>query len=198
MLDLGSGGEMLLPDLQDATNTVKHLVVGAGKDARIYLVDRDNMGKFSATQNNIWQQLNSALGGGVYSSPAYFNNTLYYGPSDGPLKAFSITNARISASATSQSSVSFAYPGSSPSISANGTANGIVWVNRNTSRPSTTPAVLHAFDAADLTHELYNSNQATGNRDQPGIGNKFITPTVAGGKVFLGTTHSLAVYGVLH
>lgn len=192
-LDLGSGGELLLPDLQDSTNTVKHLVVGAGKDGRIYLVDRDNMGKFSATQNNIWQQLNSSLGGGIYSSPAYFNGTLYYGPSGGPLKAFSISNARISASATSQSSATFAYPGASPAISANGTANAIVWANSNT-----TPAVLHAYDAADLTHELYNSNQATGNRDQPGNGNKFITPTVAGGKVFLGTTNSVAVYGLLH
>src|SRR5262249_9875948 len=139
-LDLGSGGEMLLPDLRDSTNAVKHLVVGAGKDARIYLVDRDNMGKFSATQNNLWQQLNSSLGGSVFSSPAYFNSTLYYGPSGGPLEAFNIVNAKISASATSQSSVTFAYPGASPAVSANGTANAIVWVNQNT-----TPAVLRAY-----------------------------------------------------
>jgi hypothetical protein len=68
--DLGSGGEMLLPDLMDSTNTVKHLVVGAGKDGSIYLVDRDNMGKFDSAKNNIWQQLDGQLGGPIFSSPA--------------------------------------------------------------------------------------------------------------------------------
>ncbi len=195
-LDLGSGGELLLPDLMDSTNTVKHLVVGAGKDARIYLVDRDNMGKFSATGNHIWQELDTSLGGHIHSSPAYFNGSLYYGPIGGPLKAFSIVNAKISASASSQSSVTFNYPGTSPAVSANGTSNAIVWANRNPATPG--PAVLHAFDASDLTHEIYNSNKAAGNRDQPGTANKFITPTIAGGKVFLGTTNSVAVFGLLH
>jgi hypothetical protein len=193
-LDLGSGGEMLLPDLMDSTNTVKHLVVGAGKDGKIYLVDRDNMGKFNSAKNNIWQEIDGALGGGIYSSPAYFNGNLYYGPIGGTLKAFSITSAKISATATSQSTGSFSYPGSSPVVSASGTANAIVWAHEN----GGSGAVLHAYNAANLATELYNSTQATGNRDQFGAGNKFITPTVAGGKVFVGTTNSVGIFGLLH
>jgi hypothetical protein len=194
-LDLGSGGEMLLPDLMDSTNTVKHLVVGAGKDGKIYLVDRDNMGKFNSTKNNIWQEVPaSALGGGIHSSPAYFNGNLYYGPIGSTLKAFSITSAKISATATSQSTGSFSYPGSSPVICASGTANAIVWAHEN----GGSGAVLHAYNAANLATELYNSTQATGNRDQFGAGNKFITPTVAGGKVFVGTTNSVGIFGLLH
>jgi len=192
-LDLGSGGEMLLPDLTDSTNTVKHLVVGAGKDGKIYLVDRDNMGKFNSTKNNIWQELDGALGGGVRASPAYFNGNLYYGASGASLRAFSVTNAKISTAATSQSAGSFGYPGTSPVISANGTSNAIVWAHENKSGA----AVLHAYDASNLATELYNSTQATGSRDQFGSGNKFITPTVAGGKVFVGTTNSIAIFGPL-
>jgi PQQ-like domain len=193
-LDLGAGGEMLLPDMVDSTNAVKHLIVGAGKDGKIYLVDRDNMGKFNAANNNIWQEVDGALGGGVRSSPAYFNGNLYYGPSGGTLKAFSLTNARISAGATSQSSGSFGYPGTSAAVSASGSANAIVWAHEN-GNPG---AILHAYDAANLATELYNSTQASGSRDQFGTGNKFITPTVAGGKVFVGTTNSVGIFGLLH
>jgi hypothetical protein len=199
-IDLGSGGEMLLPDLTDSSGNVKHLIVGAGKDSNIYLVDRDNMGKFNASSNNIWQEVDGLLpgnppgiAGGVRASPAYFNGNVYYGDSGGTLKAFSVANARLSTTPTSQSAVVFGYPGASPVVSANGTTNAIVWAHENN-----TPAVLHAYDAANLTHELYNSNEATGARDQFGPGNKFIAPTVAGGKVFVGTTNTLAIFGLLH
>ncbi len=191
--DLGSGGEMLLPDLMDSANTVKHLVVGAGKDGNIYVVDRDNMGKFSPSANHIWQELDGVVSGGVRSSPAYFNGTVYLGDVGGALKAFGITSAKLSASPTSRSPGTFTYPGTSPAVSANGTANAIVWAHENT-----TPAVLHAFDAANLAHELYNSNQASAGRDHFGAGNKFITPAIADGKVFVGTTNSVAVFGLLH
>jgi Immunoglobulin I-set domain/PQQ enzyme repeat len=190
--DLGSGGEMLLPDLKDATNTVKHLVIGAGKDGNLYIVDRDSMGKFNASKNQIWQELDGVVSGGVFSSPAYFNNTVYYGDIGGSLKAFSITSAKLSNSPTSQTSIQFAYPGAAPAVSANGNANGIVWASENT-----TPAVLHAYDASNLTHELYNSTQAASARDSFGAGNKFITPAIADGKVFVGTTASVAVFGLL-
>lgn len=200
-LDLGSGGEMLLPDLMDSSGNTKHLIVGAGKDSNIYLVDRDNMGKFSATANAIWQEVDGQLPGnppgfatgGVRSSPAWFNGTIYYGDAGGTLKAYSVTSAKLSTSPVSQTAVAFAYPGASPVVSSNGTQNAIVWAHENT-----TPAVLHAYDATNLTHELYNSNQATGGRDQFGPGNKFIVPVVAGGKVFVGTTNTLAVFGLLH
>ena len=197
-LDLGSGGEMLLPDLTDSANTVRHLVVGAGKDGNIYLVDRDAMGKFSALSNNsqIWQQLTHVLGdgngGGIWSTPAYFNGVVYYGPAGAALKAFRVVNARLSSSPVSQTSGAFGYPGTAPAVSANGTSNGIVWAHQNTN-----PAVLHAYDASNLAHELYNSSQAAGGRDQFGAGNKFITPMIADGKVFVGTTNGVAVFGLL-
>ena len=124
--------------------------------------------------------------------PAYFNNTVFYGSVGSTLKAFSITNALLSAAPTSQSSASFVYPGTTPSISANGSNNGIVWAHENSS-----PAVLHAYDATDLGHEVYNSNQA-GTRDQFGAGNKFITPMITNGKVYVGTTNGVAVFGLLH
>jgi hypothetical protein len=189
--DLGSGGALLLPDVKDASGTVQHLVVGAGKDGNLYLVNRDSMGKFSAGGNNIYQQLNGALPGGIWSTPAYFNNSLYYADSGGTLKAFAVVNARLSATPQSQSTVQFTYPGSAPAVSANGTSNGIVWAHENTN-----PGVLHAYDASNLTHELYNSSQA-GSRDQFGGGNKYITPTIADGLVFLGTTNSVAIFGLL-
>ena len=191
--DLGSGGELLLPDLMDSTNTVRHLMVGAGKDGNIYVVDRDSMGKFNASSNKNYQTLTGALPGGIWSTPAYFNGTLYYGNVSGTLKAFAISSAKLGTAPQSQSTTQFTYPGTAPSVSANGSANGIVWAHENTS-----PAVLHAYDATNLAHELYNSNQAAANRDQFGAGNKYITPIVADGKVFVGTGSAVAVFGLLH
>jgi immunoglobulin I-set domain protein/putative pyrroloquinoline-quinone-binding quinoprotein len=190
--DLGSGGELLLPDMTDSSNTVRHLMVGAGKDGNIYVVDRDSMGKFNANGNQNYQTLNGVLPGGIWSTPAYFNGTLYYGDVSGTLKAFAISSAKLGATPQSQSATQFTYPGTAPSVSANGTANGIVWAHENTAT-----AVLHAYDATNLARELYNSNQAAANRDQFGTGNKYITPTVADGKVFVGTTNAVAVFGLL-
>jgi outer membrane protein assembly factor BamB len=191
--DLGSGGEMLLPDLTDSTNTVRHLAVGAGKDGNIYVVNRDSMGKFNASGNSqIWQQVSGAVPAGVWATPAYFNGTVYYGDTGSTLKAFTLSNAKLAAAPQSQTSVQFTYPGTAPSVSANGTSNAIVWAHENSN-----PAVLHAYDATNLAHELYNSSQASG-RDQFGAGNKFITPTVADGKVFVGTTSGVAVFGLLN
>lgn len=191
-VDLGSGGALVLPDLVDGSGQTWHLAVGAGKDGNLYVVNRDNMGKFNSAANNIYQELNGALPGGVWAMPAYFNNNVFYGSVGSTLKAFSIMNARLSSAPASESSGTFVYPGTTPSISANGTSNGIVWTHENTN-----PAVLHAYNASDLTQELYNSNQA-GTRDQFGAGNKFITPTIANGKVYVGTTNGVAVFGLLH
>jgi outer membrane protein assembly factor BamB len=189
--DLGSGGILLLPDLQDSGGVVRHLAVGAGKDTNIYVVDRDSMGKFSASGNNIWQELPGALGGGIWSTPAYYNSTLYYGPVAGNLKAFTISAAKLTAA--SSSSATFNYPGTSPTVSANGSGSGIVWAHENSD-----PAVLHAYDASDLSHELYNSSQAAGGRDKLGPGNKFIAPMIADGKVFVGTQSGVTVFGLLN
>jgi len=189
--DLGSGGELVLPDLADSSNTVRHLVVGAGKDGNIYLVDRDNMGKYNAVGNSIWQQVSGKMGP-VFSTPAYYNGILYYGDINATLKAFPMANAKLATTPSSQTPSQFAYPGTAAAISANGTSNGIVWAHENGAT-----AVLHAYDASNLAHELYNSNQAANNRDHFGSGNKFITPTIADGKVFVGTQNSIAIFGLL-
>jgi outer membrane protein assembly factor BamB len=189
--DLGSGGIMLLPDLLDANGTTQYLAVGAGKDQNLYVVSRSALGKFSPSANNIWQVVSGDLPGGIWSTPAYFNHTVYYGPVGSALAAFSIANAKLTLSGTT--TVSFPYPGTAPVVSANGSSNGIVWAHENSS-----PAVLHAFDASLLAHELYNSSQAANGRDQFGDGNKFINPIVADGKVFVGTPTGLAVFGLLN
>ncbi len=189
--DLGSGGALLLPDMTDASNRVRHLAVGAGKDGNIYVVDRTNMGKFNAASNNVYQELSGAVPSGVFGAPAYFNSTVYYCDVGSTLKAFPISNGKLSGTPT-QTATSFGYPGALPSVSSNGGANGIVWTIENTGT-----AVLHAYAASDLTHELYNSDQAPNGRDHFGSGNKFITPMIADGKVFAATTISVAVFGVL-
>jgi hypothetical protein len=190
--DLGSGGALVLPDMVDSLGVTRHLAVGAGKDQHIYLVNRDNMGKFNPADNsNIYQDLTGQLGGTVYSMPAYFNGRIYYGAVSDAIKAFQFSNARLSSAPVANTMNSFGYPGTTPSISANGSTNGIVWAAENA-----TTAVLHAYDAGDL-HPLYDSNMASGSRDHFGAGNKFITPMIANGKVYVGTTSGVGVFGLL-
>jgi hypothetical protein len=191
--DLGSGGIMLLPDLKDASGKTRHLATGAGKDQNVYLVDRDNMGKFNASNNsNIYQVLNTALGGGEFQMPAWFNGHVYYGAINDVIRAFPVTSARLAPSPSSTSPTALSYPGAAPSISANGTSNALLWAVE-----SKNPAILHAYDANNLGNELYTSKQA-GNRDNFGDANKFITPTVANGKVYVGTPNSLAIFGLFN
>lgn len=191
--DLGSGGALVLPDLTDASGNTRHLAVGAGKDGHLYVVDRDSMGKFSPSGNNIYQDLPGAVSGGIFSMPAYFNKTLYYGPAGANIKAFAINDALLGGTPISQTPNGFPFPGATPSISANGTSNAILWAAENSD-----PAVLHAYDATNLANELYNSDQASGGRDHFGAGNKFVTPTVINGKVYVGTTNGVGVFGLLH
>jgi len=190
-LDLGSGGVIVLPDLLNSSGQTVHLAVGAGKDQNLYLVNRDSMGKVSSNNSSVYQELTAAFAIGVWAAPVYFNGTVYYGSNGSPIQAFTFSNAKLSASPTLKTATSFVYPGATPSISANGTSNPIVWAVENT-----TQAVLHAYDATNL-NELYNSNQASAGRDQFGAGNKFITPMIANGKVFVGTPTGVAVFGLL-
>jgi len=212
-VDLGSGGLMLLPDLTDGGGAARHLAIGAGKDRNIYLVDRDALGKFnSAGDNNAYQALlnafpeNSAAGcaglfgsSGVYGAPVYFNGIVYFGSSGDVIRGYRIAGARLPAQASMSTAVPFCYPGATLSISANGSANAILWAVGN----SASQGVLHAYDAATLA-ELYDSAQA-GARDQFGPGSKYTPPTVANGKVFVGTQadisaggqNYLAIFGIL-
>jgi hypothetical protein len=191
--DFGSGGEMLLPDMTDNSGTVHHLAIGAGKDTNLYVVDRDNMGKFNAASDSaIYQEIDGALPGGVWASPAYFNDTVYYGSVGQPLEAFAISNAKLATTASSKSAETFGRPGTTPSISANGTADGIVWAIENGS----STGVLYAYDASNLGTELYNS---TGSRDTfaTNANDKFVTPMIANGKVYVGTPNAVVVFGLL-
>jgi hypothetical protein len=191
--DLGSGGAMLLPDLVDANGTTHHLAVGAGKDTNIYVVDRDNMGKFNASSNNaVYQEIPAGLSGGAFSIAAYFNNTVYYAGVGDHLKAFPITNALLATTPAGESANTFAYPGSTPSVSSNGSQSGIIWAVENQSGAG----VLHAYNPASIATELYDSNQAANSRDHFSD-NKYIAPMIANGKVYVGTSTSVAVFGLL-
>jgi hypothetical protein len=191
--DLGSGGVVLLPDVNDASGRIRHLAIGAGKDQVIYVVDRDAMGKFNPNNDGaIYQELPNALGGAEFASPAYFNGSVYYGAYLSPLKAFPIANGLLATLPSSQSANRFDYPGTTPSVSASGNSNAIVWAVEDVN----TNGVLHAFDATNLASELYNSNRAANGRDHFSD-NKFITPMIAGGKVFVGTQTGVIVFGSL-
>jgi hypothetical protein len=185
--DFGSGGPLLLPDVVDSNGQTRHLAVGAGKDQNIYVVDRDNMGKFNSSKDNIYQQINGALSGGVWSKPSYFNGVVYYGAVGDSIKAFPISGGKLATSPSSHSSHSFGYPGATPAISANGASDGIVWVVENGNN-----GVLHAYDATNLATELYNSTQSSNGQFS---GNKFITPMIANGKVYVGTQTSVVAFG---
>jgi len=196
--DLGSGGPLLLPDSVGST-AHPHLIVGAGKQGTIYLLDRDNMGHYNGTDgvngndSQIVQSLPGAIGG-VWSSPAYFNNRIYYEGNGDVMKAFLITNGVIVATPDSRSATSFGFPGATPTISGNGTNNGIAWVIQADAYLSSGPAVLHAYNATNLALELYNSSMNLA-RDNPGGAVKMTPPVIAGGKVYVGAEYAVSVYG---
>jgi hypothetical protein len=196
--DLGSGAALILPD-SAGTATHPHLLVAAGKSGeghvtpggKIYLIDRDNMGRFNAAgDTQIVQVLTNAIGGS-YSTPAFWNNTLYYGAAKGDtLKAFAMSGGLLSTNPVKASTV-FSGFGATPFITANGDANGIVWLIQTDAASAT----LHAYNATNVAQELYNSSQFA-SRDNPGLPVKFSAPAVANGKVYMGTQSSLAVFGV--
>lgn len=189
-VDLGSAATLLISQ-KDSTGKTWNLAVGAGKDSNLYVVDRTSMGHFSSSANNIYQELKGALPGGIWGMPASLNGNIYYGPVGSPLLRFQFKNAMLQKSPAAQTSNSFGYPGTTPSVSANAGKNAIVWAAENTN-----PAVLHAYNAISLV-EIYNTNQAANGRDHFGNGNKFITPMIANGKVYVGTTNGVGVFGLL-
>jgi hypothetical protein len=192
--DLGSGGALVLPAMKDAKGKTRYLAIGAGKDQNIYIVDRTNMGKFNPNNDNaIYQEIDGVLGGGEWASPAYFNGNIYYGPVGNNLLQFQFSKARLSTLPQSKSAATFNYPGTTPTVSANGSSNSIVWAIEH-SDPND---VLHAYNASSLAQELYNSSQAGNNRDQFGSASHFGTPMIVDGKVYVGTINSVVVFGLL-
>ena len=196
-LDLGAGGVLLLPDQSGAH---PHEMVSAGKNGTVYLVDRDNMGHFNSASDNIVQELvnifpnNLGIEGGNFSSPVYWNGSVYFAPVGGAVQAFSLANGLLSTSPTSQTSETYNGRGGAMSISANGASNGILWALQTNG--SGVPGTLHAYDATNLSRELYNSDQA-GSRDTLDEWDKFSVPVVANGEVFVAGTSQLTIFGLL-
>jgi chitobiase/beta-hexosaminidase-like protein len=202
--DTASGGVLLLPDQNVGGHM--HLLVQSGKEGRIFLVDRDNMGGYSSTGDAIVQEIPTAPStsgyqiNGIWGMPAYWNGNLYFWGSYGDLlKAFSLSNGLISSTWTSRSPqiLSQSFPGPTPVVSANGNSNGIVWTIDASAWSIPGPAVLLANDALNLSTLLYSSSQNL-TRDNPGTGVRFSVPTVVNGKVYVGAVNQIDVYGLLN
>jgi hypothetical protein len=199
-LDLGSAGVMLLPE---QPGPYPHLAITSGKDGHIYVLNRDSLGGYNQGKGNpqavqeISGQLKQQMG-----TPAYWKGRLYFGAGNSPqkdgIKAFALQNGTVSKTPVSQTAATSHLTRSTVSVSANGNSNGIVWAVESDAYfdAHQGPAVLHAYDATDLSRELYNSNQRSA-RDNPGQASKFTVPTVANGKVFVGGANQLSVYGLL-
>ena len=209
--DFGAGGAAILVD--QPTGPVQHLVIGGGKDGYLYLLNRDAMGGLG--DSNAWQRFN--FGNGIFATGAFWNNTFYMAGIYGPLQAYSFNTStgKFNTANVSQSSATFSFPGSTPSVSSSGTTNGIVWALNNgnyctNQSQGCGPAVLHAYDATNLSTELWDSTMGSGNAAGNAV--KFTVPTVANGKVYVGTRGNntggstssstipgeLDVYGLLH
>jgi len=191
-LDLGGGGAVLLPD--QAHGPVPHLVLGSAKSGMLYVLNRDHLGHYNSSNNSQIVQSFLVDNNGIYSTPLFWQDTLFVVANQGPVRAFrfSPVTGRFAPAPFSASSQPYYYPGATPVLSAAGTRNAILWVI-----DPAKPGVLHAYDASNLNTEFWNSSQAKNNRDQAGRGLKFTVPTVANGKVFIGTKTEMDVYGLL-
>ena len=202
-LDVGSGGVLLLPD---QPGSYPHQLLLAAKGRWMYEINRDQM-----TLNNLHYCFNNCMidpqiisefqpAGDSWSTPAYWNGSIYYCGGNAELSVHPISNGVVSSARSSFTPFAIAFPGATPAISANGTTNGIVWAvdssNWGSFGPPSAPAILHAFDATNVANELYNTTQAQ-NRDVMGDAVKFVVPTVANGKVYVGTQTEIDVYGLL-
>jgi len=192
--DVGAGGPMLLPN-GVGSSAHPHLLIGGGKAGLMYLVDRDTMTTgtthyaTSGSTNPNFGSLQISSSAAIFSTPAYFNGAIYYGAQSDVMRRFTISNGVLAGPITSGTR-SLAHPGVTPSISASGTSNGIVW-----GISYGTPAVLFACNASSVATEIYNSAQA-GSRDQLANGVKFAVPTVVNGKVYVGASHAVGVFGL--
>ena len=213
--DLGSGGVVLFPN--QTGSGPKSLLTEVGKEGVVYLIDRNSMGQYNSSNNNQIAQSFTGPPYGLWGVPALWRNNLYVGGQYDAVRQFTFnpTTELFNTSVASQTSSAFGYPGAIPSVSSQTSAHGIVWAidsslygyaNPNTGvncsvvplpAACSGPAILHAYNALNLAQEYWNSTQAASNRDRAGNAVKFVPPTVANGKVYVGTRTEVDVYGLL-
>jgi hypothetical protein len=197
--DLGSSAPVLLPD---SAGPVPHLMMGGAKNGSLYVLNRDNLGKFNACPDLTPRvQVVPTGDASILSTPLFWNDFIYVGGENGKLKAFPMPGGVLNISPlASQSPETLGPQGATPVVSSNGTNNALIWVIDTSGALSTpnSPAILRAFDASNLSNEIYNSGMAPNNRDTAGLAVKFTVPTVANGKVYVGSQTELDVYGLLH
>ncbi len=185
--DLGSGGVVALPD-QPAPHV--HLLTAGGKDGVAYLLDRDDM------RHSLYSV---KLGGGLYASPAYWNGHLYYIAANARVCDFAVKNGKLSDDPIAFSTQPFPRHGATPAISANGGRDGILWAIQTklwNEGGVDKPSVLHAWDASNVSHEIYTTEQNAA-RDRAGMTLRFTIPTIANGRVYLPARREIDVYGLL-
>jgi len=199
--DLGSGSNILVP----GSSTV-NVTLGGGKDGNVFVLNRDNMGGFNSGSNNVLETVQICTNGynNIFSTPVYWNGTIYFHCNGYGISAYSWSagTTQMSTTPTSTGSTVYTSHGATPSLSANGATNGIVWDIDNSNYSYNLgvpqgPSVLHAYDATNLANELYNSSQAANGRDTAGQALKFTVPTIGNGKVFVPTSTELDIYGLL-
>jgi hypothetical protein len=188
--DLGSSGPLLLPDQPGAH---PHLLLQPSKGGAIYVIDRDRMGKFQRDRDAVIQKL--PMVGGGYGAMAYWNRHVFFACSDDSLRDYSLENGQLKPGA--HSGIKFANPGATPTVSANGTKNAIVWaVATKTWNGPPQPAVLYAFDATNIGRPLYTSEQNS-QRDRAALATRFVVPIVVNGRVYFSARGEVEVYGLL-
>jgi hypothetical protein len=193
-IDVGSGGFLLLPDQTGTAHP--HLLVGAGKEGRIYLVDRDNMGKFNKLGDQIVQSIPGAIGTGddsSFYSPVFFDGKVYFSGTQDVVKAFSLNNGQLSPTPVMRSATTFTFPGAGLTLSANGNNGAILWALEW--HAASHLGTLHAYDPQNLAHEIWNSDQ-TGSRDSLGVTSRLNVPLVINGKVYVSGRGTLTAYGL--
>jgi hypothetical protein len=195
-LDLSSAGPLLIPD---QTTGLPHLALIAGKTGTLYFVNRDNMGQYSSTADNVVQSQYTTIGGissptGNWGTPAFFNNQIYIQGVKDYLKEYIFANDLLSGGPVAKGADNVGYPGTTPMISSNGTLDGIVWVIQADGNATGKPSILRAYDAGNITNEIYNSSVNAGDTAGPAV--KFAPPTIANGKVYVPTANQLDVYGL--
>ena len=188
--DLGSSGPLLLPD---QPGPHRHLLLQPGKDGTIYVIDRDSMGQFHEQDDAIVQRIHMA--GGGYGAMAYWNGHVFFACSDDYLRDYAVENGQLKLK--TRSSLKFENPGATPSISANGNKNAIVWaIATKTWNGANRPAVLYAFDANNIEQPIYTSEQNS-QRDRAALATRFVIPLVVNGRVYFGARDEVEVYGLV-